>query len=149
MNKVILIGRTTKGLELKTTQNQKQYVEFDLAVDNGKDKDGNSLPATFITCVAWEKRAETLSVYLHKGNRIGLTGRWKVDKYQTENGENRYKNYLLIEEFEFLEPKSKDNFVPSEPVSNDKQQEQIENPYAGFGNSITAEDLDSGMELPF
>jgi len=80
MNKVILIGRVTKDLELKATQNGIQYVQFDLAIDNGKDKDGNQRDADFISCTAWDKQAETLSVYVKKGHKIAVEGSIKVDK---------------------------------------------------------------------
>lgn len=118
LNKVILVGRLTKEIELKSTTNGSQYAEFDIAVGNGKDKDGNEREADFINCIAWNKGAENLSVYLHKGNRVAIEGRLKVDKYKNEKGENRYKTYVRIETYHFLESRPKDNFVPQEPESN-------------------------------
>lgn len=115
MNKVVLIGRVTKDLELKATERGTQYVQFDLAIDNGKDKEGNKRDADFINCVAWEKSAETLSVYVHKGHKLAVDGSIKVDKYQNKDGENRYKTYVLVKGFEFLESKPKENYTPSEP----------------------------------
>ena len=88
---------------------------FDLAIDNGKDKDGNQRDADFISCTAWDKQAETLSVYVKKGHKLAVEGSIKVDKYQNENGENRYRTYVLVRGFEFLESKPKDNYEPSEP----------------------------------
>ncbi len=118
INKVILVGRLTKEIELKSTTNGSQYIQFDIAVGNGKDKEGNERGADFINCVAWNKAAENLSVYLHKGNRVAIEGRLKVDKYQNEKGENKYKTYVRVETYEFLESKPKDTFVPQEPESN-------------------------------
>ena len=118
INKVILVGRLTREIELKSTTNGNQYAEFDIAVGNGKDKEGNKREVDFINCVAWNKSAENLSVYLHKGNRVAIEGRLKVDKYQNEKGENKYKTYVRVESYEFLESKPKDTFVPQEPESN-------------------------------
>lgn len=115
MNKVILIGRLTKDIELKATESGLQYCQFDMAIDNGKDKDGNSREADFISCTAWDKKAENLSVYVHKGHKLAVEGRIKTDKYQNDKGENRYRTYVLVSNFEFLESKPKDNYVPSEP----------------------------------
>ena len=150
-NKVILIGRLTKDIELQSTDSGKQYAQFDLAVGNGKDKDGNERATDFITCVIWDKGAETLSVYLHKGDRLAIEGRYKIDKYQNDKGENRYKHYIRVESFQFLNNKTKDNFVPSEPdgqqseQQNGQQTTQEQDPYAEFGEKITVDDND----LPF
>lgn len=130
MNKVILIGRVTKDIELKATQNGTQYVQFDVAIDNGKDKDGNQREADFINCTAWEKLAETLSVYVHKGHKIAVEGQMKTDKYQNEKGENRYKTYVLVRGIKFLESKPKDNYEPTEPDYLDKTsytKEEVDN----------------------
>ena len=115
INKVIIVGRLTKEIELKATQSGTKYVQFDLAVGNGKDKEGKERQTDFINCVAWEKRAENLSVYVHKGHRVAIEGRLKVDKYQNDKGENKYKTYVLVEGYEFLESKPKENFEPNEP----------------------------------
>lgn len=114
MNKVILIGRLTRDIELRATASGTQYAQFDIAVDNGKDQNGNKKDADFITCVVWDKKAENLSIYVKKGHRIAIEGKIKVDKYQNDRGENKYKTYVLVQNFEFLENKNKDNFVPSE-----------------------------------
>lgn len=148
LNKVILVGRLTKDIELKSTQSGNQYAQFDLAVGNGKDKEGNERKADFITCIAWNKGAENLSVYLHKGQRIAVEGRLKADSYKNDKGENRTKNYVLVESYEFLEPKQKDNFVPQEPEGQKKD------PYKEFGDSIELAEKQQEMDfddnsLPF
>ena len=153
-NKVILIGRLTKDIELQSTNSGKQYAQFDLAVGNGKDSEGNERPTDFITCVIWDKGAETLSVYLHKGDRVAIDGRYKIDKYQNDKGENRYKHYIRVETFEFLNTKPKDSFVPEEPDGNIQQEATKEvDPYANFGTQISVDDLDkttiSDSDLPF
>ena len=127
MNKVILIGRVTKDIELQSTTSGTNYVQFDLAIDNGKDENGESRPAEFVNCTAWEKRAETLSVYVKKGHKVAIEGSIKTDKYQNAEGENRYRTYVLVKGFEFLESKPKDNFVPQEPDKTSYTKEEIDN----------------------
>lgn len=156
MNRFTAIGRATKDLELKeTTETKRKYTQFDIAVNNGKDKNGNEREATYITCVAWEKRAETLVQYLHKGNRIYIEGTYTIDKYQNQNGENRYRHYILVNGFEFLESKPKDSYEPSEP-DYVKQEATMpiptppapiiqEDPFQDFGEQISLTDED----LPF
>lgn len=147
-NKVILIGRLTKEIELQSTESGKQYIQFNIAVGNGKDKEGNERKTDFITCIAWEKRAENLSTYLHKGHRVAIEGRLKVESYDGQDGNKKYRNYVLVETFEFLENKSKDNFVPSEP---DNSGQKMTDSYEQLGNSFTAEQVDTltAADLPF
>lgn len=155
-NKVMLIGRLAKDIELQSTDSGKQYAQFEIAVGNGKDSEGNERPADFITCVIWDKGAETLSVYLHKGDRVAIEGRYKIDKYQNDKGENRYKHYVRVQNFEFLNSKPKDSFVPSEPDGQQSGQQatQEQDPYAEFGEKITIEEdghttIVSDNDLPF
>lgn len=147
MNKVILIGRVTKDLELKATEKGTQYLQFDVAVDNGKDKDGNKREADFINCVAWEKQAETLSVYVKKGHKVAIEGSIKTDKYQNDKGENRYKTYVLVRGFEFLESKPKENYTPNEPdyINQAPKQEEVD-PFQQMADSIN--DIPDS-DLPF
>lgn len=150
MNKVYLLGRVTKNLELRMTTSGIQVAQFTIATDNGKDKDGNKRPADFHDCVAWEKRAEILSKYLKKGDPVMITGANKTDKYQNENGENRYKKYVLVDGFEFL-PRAREEHLPEVPdyirENADAQTvNQTDNdPFASFSGGIELSDDD----LPF
>lgn len=158
MNKVHLIGRLTKDLELRTTQSGNNCISFSIAVDNGKDKDGNKREADFINCVAWEKSAEILHKYLKKGDLIYLGGCIKTYKYQNESGENRYKTYVLVQSFEFIQSRPKEEHLPEEPdYLKDKTQSQIladvmqndaqptNDPFKEFSNEIML----SPSDLPF
>lgn len=150
MNKVILCGRTTSDIELRYTQSNKAYIQFTIACDNGKDENGNKREADFVNCVAWERRAEVIAEYVKKGNRFLVSGSFKTDKYETDSGENRYRSYVLVREYEFIESK-KDGFVPSEPddLGNEEQVNDttpVDNdPFKDFGDSVVLTDDD----LPF
>lgn len=107
MNKTFLIGRLTKEIDLKyTTDGQTAIARFTLACDRGKDKDGNDRGADFIQCVAFGRRAETLERYVRKGHKIQITGRIQTGSYE-KDGVKRYTTDVIVQEFEFLEPKSK------------------------------------------
>lgn len=139
MNKVFLCGRLATDINLKTTQNRKKYIQFSIACDNGKDKDGNKREADFINCIAWDNLAETLCKYIKKGNRILVLGNFKSEKYVSSNGENRYKNYVLVKEFEFIENK-KDEFVPSEPDDLSEKSDKEIDPFAEYGEQVAIDD---------
>ena len=101
MNKVVLIGRVTKDIEVRKTNSGKSFTRFTLAVNRrGKDAGAN-----FITCVAWEKTADLLGAYVKKGNQVGICGRIETGKYEDRDGKTVYTTDVMVEEMDFLEPK--------------------------------------------
>ena len=104
MNKVILIGRTTKDTEIRYTQSGKAVATFTLAVDRRFKQDGQP-SADFIPCVAWGKTAEVAGKYLAKGNRCGVEGRIQTRSYEAQDGSKRYVTEVVISELYFLESK--------------------------------------------
>lgn len=102
MNKVFLIGNITKDIELRQSNSGKFVVEFSVAINNGKDQQGNELPADFINCTAWNKTVEVLSKYATKGTKVGIEGAMKTKTWTDQQGNNRYKTYVLVDRVELL-----------------------------------------------
>ena len=100
MNKVILVGRTTKDIELKEIKTKDKdsmlVANFILVVDDKKTNE-----TSFISCVAWNKLAETLGAYVKKGNPIQLWGRLRTHDYEDKDGNKRYVTDVVVEGFEF------------------------------------------------
>ena len=116
MNKVVLIGRVTKDVELKTTTSGKPVASFTLAVNRDrKNADGN-YDADFINCVAFGQQAEIISKYVHKGDKFGINGKLNTRTYD-KNGSKVYVTEVIVEGFEFLESK-KDKPAESVGFSN-------------------------------
>ena len=114
INNIVLVGRTTKTIELKQNKNGTNYVQFTLAVNRPyKDEQGGQ-QADFITCVAWNKTAETIANYVLKGTMIGIEGRLQVRSYENEAGVRQYLSEVLVNRFTFLE--SKKSSTIAEPV---------------------------------
>lgn len=132
INNIVLVGRTTKVIELKQNKNGTSYVQFTLAVNRPyKDEQGQQ-QADFITCVAWNKTAEILSTYVSKGTMIGVEGRLQVRSYENRSpalssealshpqlvgnkaGIRQYISEVLVNKFTFIESK-KSSAMP-EPV---------------------------------
>lgn len=107
MNKITLVGRLTKEAELRVTQAGKSVATFTLAVPRPYKKDAE-VNADFILCVAWQGTAETISKYVRKGHRVAVSGRLETNEYERD-GEKRKNCCVVVEQFEFLEPKAKDN----------------------------------------
>lgn len=102
MNKVFLIGNITKDIELRQSNSGKFVVEFSVAINNGKDQQGNELPADFVNCTAWNKTAEILNKYTNKGSKISVEGAIKTQTWVDQQGNNRYKTYVLVDRVELL-----------------------------------------------
>lgn len=116
INNIVLVGRTTKNIEVKQNKNGTNYVQFTLAVNRPyKDEQGGQ-QADFIHCVAWNKTAETIAKYVPKGTMIGVEGRLQVRNYENEAGVRQYISEVLVNRFTFLESK-KSSAMP-EPVDS-------------------------------
>lgn len=102
MNKVELIGRLTKDLTLAETTKGVKYAKFNLAIQRKyKNEEGNP-DADFISCVAWEKLAETLVKYTHKGDRISIVGHLQSRQYESE-GKTKYALEVMVDEMYIID----------------------------------------------
>lgn len=123
MNSINLIGRLTKDLEIKKTQNGNSFVNFTIAINRTYTSASGEREADFINCVAWNKTAENMFTYLGKGSLIGIEGKLQTRNYEDNNGKRIYVTEILVNNVEFLENKQSNNnqndFVQNNAVSND------------------------------
>ena len=87
-NIVILTGRLTSDVELKTTPNGVSVCSFSIAVER-RYRQGEERQADFINIVAWRSSAEFICKYFKKGSMIGIEGSIQTRKYQDRDGNNR------------------------------------------------------------
>ena len=120
MNKVILIGRITKDLELRKTKSDKSVCEFTLATNRVGNED-----ADFISCMVWNQQAENLCKFQGKGSLIAVFGELRTDSYEVE-GQKRYKTYVLVNTIEFLSKKTESNQDIDKISSKTEVQQTIE-----------------------
>lgn len=118
MNKVMVIGRTTSDIELKTTSTGKAVCNFTLAVPRKwgkKDENGKTI-TDFLRCQAWNKSAEILNQYAPKGKQIAVIGNLQSSSYD-KDGIKQYKTEIIVEEIELL-GNSKENKEPNDPFAD-------------------------------
>src|SRR4029453_4577922 len=91
---------------------------FTVAVDNGKDRNGNDRDPDWIPVVVFGNYAEAIARHLGKGHLVGVTGTIKSRKTLDETtGENRSYLNVVANNVEFLaRPRSGGN-NSSEPES--------------------------------
>lgn len=106
MNKVILMGRLAKDVDVRQTPSGKTVARFTLAVDRrqGKNTQGQQT-ADFLNIVAWERLADFCSNYLQKGTKILLEGQLQSRSYEAQDGSKRYVTEVVARDIEFAESK--------------------------------------------
>lgn len=139
MNKVILTGRVANDLELRATPSGSFVCDFNLATNRPVNREGERV-TDFINCRVWNKQAENFANYQGKGSLIAVFGEIRVDAWKNEQGEKRYKTYVLVNNIEFLESK-KTAVDKEEPVEEN-------NPYEEFGTENNTGLIDDDS-LPF
>lgn len=101
MNSVILIGRTTREVELRYTTSQTAVARFSLAVERPV-KDGEK-KADFPNIIVFGKQAENCEKYLAKGRKVAVQGRLQTGSYEDKDGKRVYTTDVIAERVEFLE----------------------------------------------
>ncbi len=125
LNKVILSGRITRELELKTTPNGNSVLQFTLAVERNFAKSGEERQTDFITCVAWGKTAEFINRFFNKGRSIAVIGNLRSRTYDDKNGTKHYVTEVYVDEAQFT-------FEPKPQNGGYAQQSYNNNNYGGY-----------------
>ncbi|MBR6045419.1 MAG: single-stranded DNA-binding protein [Ruminococcus sp.] len=111
LNKVILMGRITRDLELKTTPQGASVLSFTVAVDRSFVKQGEERQADFINCVAWRQTAEFINRFFGKGRMICIEGNLRTRTYDDQNGNKRYVTEVYVDNASFTgEPKQQGGY---------------------------------------
>ena len=148
MNVVVLIGRLTDNPELKKTSNDVSVTRFSIAVDR-KVKRGEEKQTDFINIVAWRQTAEFICRYFTKGQRIGVEGSLRMNKFTDKDGNNRTAYEVVVNNAHFIESK-RDNTLDENISSETQNFSQSENT-ASFSNSGYEDfaEIASDDHLPF
>lgn len=101
MNNCVFAGRVGKDCELKYTQSGKAVASFSLAINNGKDQNGEKRQPLWLKCTLWEKKAETLSQYIHKGDMVIVSGSVNIEKWQNQQNETQAQIVVNVFNFTF------------------------------------------------
>ncbi len=109
-NRINLIGRLGMDPEVIETKDGKNMTKIRLATSEYYVNDrGERIENTeWHNCIAFGKKAETLSQYLVKGNQLAIMGKVTYRKYKDDQGKTRSNTSILINEFTFIDGKPKD-----------------------------------------
>lgn len=104
VNKVILVGRLGRDPELRYTQGGKAVCNLNVATNESwTDKNGDKQEETeWHRITVWGATAEKCDKYLSKGRQVYVEGRIKTDKWQDDDGNDRYSTGIVATNVTFL-----------------------------------------------
>ena len=102
-NRIVLVGNLTKDIELRYTQSGAAIGSSGIAVTRKYTLNGEKREETcFIDITFFGKQAEIANQYLSKGSKLLVEGRLKFDQWTDNNGQNRSKHTISVENMEML-----------------------------------------------
>ena len=114
LNRVVLIGRLAKDVELRYTQSGKAVANFTLAVDRKYQKE----TADFFPITAWGELANNCDKYLSKGKIAAVDGRIELGSYE-KDGVKHLTVTINADDVRFLSPKERDSNISDNMVGDD------------------------------
>ncbi|NLS38669.1 single-stranded DNA-binding protein [Fructobacillus tropaeoli] len=106
INRVVLIGRLTRDVELRYTQSGVAVGSFSLAVNRNFTNANGDREADFINAVIWRKAAENFANFTGKGALVAIEGRLQTRNYENNLGQRVYVTEVVVDNFSLLESKA-------------------------------------------
>lgn len=154
MNKVFLIGRLTRDAEIRVTQTGKKLASFSIAVNDGKNKDGQEL-TQFFNLTAWERLAEIVELYIKKGTQVAVFGKLQNRSWDKPDGTKGYATDVLVSDLEILTSKAEAmSMAEKEKTQPENENHQNEKPKSSQSTKKDGElpdiDIDNlNVQMPF
>lgn len=103
-NKVVLVGNLTRDIELRYSTSGSAIGNSAIAVTRKySTQSGEKREETcFIDISFFGRTAEIANQYLSKGSKLLVEGRLKLDQWTDNNGGNRSKHSIVVENMEML-----------------------------------------------
>ena len=119
MNRVIISGRLAKDPVVNYTPSQMAVAKFSIALNRGKDKNGQDRGADFPNCTAFGRTAENIERFSGKGLRIQIEGHLHTDNYEAKDGHKVYTTEVIVDRYEIIDWKNsgQQNGEPIQPES--------------------------------
>ena len=124
LNQCNFIGNCGKDPEVRYTQDGTAVASVSIAVsEKYKDRSGESRENTeWINVVAWNKLADIMKSYVHKGDKIFISGKMKCRSWTDKDGNQRKTTEIVAHTIELLGGRPSERRESNEPqpsASND------------------------------
>jgi single-strand DNA-binding protein len=131
-----MIGNLTRDIELKYLPSGSAIAKGAIATSH-KFKTGTGEQkeeVCFLDFSVFGKGAEILNQYVRKGSKVMLEGRLIFEQWQAQDGSNRNRHTLRVEEFKFLDSKG-DSAGMSQGGGYNQPQQQMAQPQDNYNQS--------------
>ncbi|MBF7059691.1 single-stranded DNA-binding protein [Campylobacter volucris] len=134
-NKVVLVGNLTRDIEMRYAPSGSAIGSSAIAVTRRfSTNTGEKREETcFIDISFFGRTAEIANQYLSKGSKILIEGRLRFEQWSDQNGQNRSKHSIQVENLEMLgstiQNNQQNNFDNQSYNQNFNQQQSFD-PYA-------------------
>lgn len=144
MNKVILMGRLTKDIEMRQTPNGVSLARFSIAVTRRFKNSNGEYDADFINCIAWRKTGEFIARYFQKGSMIAVVGSIQSRSWDGNDGKKQYATEVIVDEAYFTGSKSGSGTKGNDTDFSDSSIDDLNSQYGDDFATIGDEE-----DLPF
>ncbi|MFD2036506.1 single-stranded DNA-binding protein [Belliella marina] len=120
VNKVILVGNLGQDPEVKHLEGDKVVANVSIATtESYKDRSGNRVDNTeWHDLELWDGLAKIAESYLKKGSKIYVEGKIKTDSWQDEQGNNRKRVRIRVQNMTMLDSRSDNQSGPGNNSTN-------------------------------
>lgn len=103
LNKVILVGRVVRDIDLRVIPSGQSVASFSIATNRvWTDKAGQKQEQTeYHNIVVWGRQAELCNQYLTKGSTVLVEGRLQTRSWDAPTGEKKYRTEVVAERVQF------------------------------------------------
>lgn len=119
INRVSITGNLTRDPELRVTAGGTQVLFFGVAVNdrrrNPQTGEWEDYP-NFVDCTMFGTRAEAVSRFLAKGNKVAIEGKLRYSSWE-KDGQRRSKLEVIVDEIEFMSQRQGSAAPAAAPVA--------------------------------
>ena len=109
LNRIIIMGRICKDVELRTSQNGTTLTNLTVAVDRDYQSGGSERQTDFIDVIAFKNTASFIERNFHKGQLIVVDGRLQSRKWEDRDGNKRVSWEVVADNVYFGGDKKQEN----------------------------------------
>jgi single-strand DNA-binding protein len=135
MNKVILMGRLTRDVEMRQTPSGVSLARFSIAVNRRFASKDAQQTADFINCAAWRQTGEFISRYFHKGSMIAVVGSLQSRSWDGQDGNKHYSTEVIVDEAYFTGSKAETGTQGGGNYGGNNGYGYNNNSNGGYGNN--------------
>jgi len=118
INRVVLVGRLTRDVELRYTTSGAAVGSFTIAVNRQFTNANGERDTDFVNAVIWRKSAENFANFTSKGSLVGIEGRIQTRNYENQQGQRVYVTEVVVDNFSLLESRAESEARRSHNGSN-------------------------------